>query len=70
MRDCTSRLRDEIEKQVQTQSWLNLRKSENESEPNAGAYELQSQIEECFFNNYKNCLEKLSSKLPFQLSVK
>ena len=38
MRDCTSRLRDE--KQVQTQSWLNHQKSENESGPNAGAYEL------------------------------
>ena len=46
MRDYTSRLRDE--KQVQTKSWLNHRKSENESGPNAGAYELQSQIEECF----------------------
>ena len=46
MRDCTSRLRDE--KQVQTQSWLNHRKSETESGPTAGACELQSQIEECF----------------------
>ena len=35
-------------KLVQTQSWLNHRKSETESGPTAGACELQSQIEECF----------------------